>query len=58
MMLTVPKFSSAALAFLLAFGAVWSQCCNRHAGNCYMPSPKSDSAKTCPDPALAPRSNQ
>jgi hypothetical protein len=69
MLLMVSKFSSAVLALLLAFGAVWGQCgacpliaprkdcCNRHAGNCQMPSPKSDSAKTCPNLALAPVSH-
>jgi len=66
MMFMVSKFSSTVLALLLAFGAVWGQCaacplvaprkdcCNRHAGNCQMPSPKSHSAKTCPNVALAP----
>jgi hypothetical protein len=69
MMLMVAKFSSGVLALLLAFGAAWGQCgtcpliaprkgcCNRHAGNCQMPSPKSDSAKTCTNLALAPVSH-
>jgi hypothetical protein len=69
MMAPVFRFSSVALAVLLAFGAVWGECascpliaarkhcCGGHSGSCQMPSPKAKTPPVCPNAALAPVSH-
>jgi hypothetical protein len=70
MMSEVSKLASIALVALLAFGLVWGQCaacpmpvktakscCSHHSGNCRMPAPRPEPAKTCPNVALAPVSH-